>query len=94
MTYDPSRSQKANLLSCQRQYELAKIQADQETSKLRYMIEHPACLRFTQLADRIDEHNLILGRKGAYINNTSRVTPQVSVLDFPNYNCDMKNEKK
>lgn len=89
MSYDPSCAEMSDQLSCQRQHELAKLVADQETSKLRYMVQHPACQRYTQLADRGEEHRLMLGRPGLATNNAfCRVMPQVSILDYPNYICD------
>jgi len=95
MSYDPSCSEKSNQISCQRQTELAKIQADQETTKLRYMLQYPACSRMTQLADRGKEHCLMLGRKGNYLNNAfCRVLPQVSILDFPNNMCEINTQSK
>jgi hypothetical protein len=55
------------------------------------MVQYPACTRQTQIADRRMEHALLLGRKGLYLNNASvRVTPQVSILDYPNYICETK----
>ena len=97
MSYDPRCSEKANDLSCQRQYELAKRVADQETSKMRYMLLHPACQRMRQLADRTTEHTLTLGRAGLETNNAfNRVLPQFGILDFPNNMCLLaeNNNKK
>jgi hypothetical protein len=89
MSYDPTCAQMSDQLSCQRQYELAKMIADDQSTRLRYCVQNPSCTRFTQLADRRMEHALMLGRKGLYINNDSvRVTPQVSILDYPNYICE------
>lgn len=89
MSYDPTCSQLSDQLSCQRQYELAKMLEDKNSAKLRYSVQNPACSRLTQLADRGTEHGLMLGRKGLYLNNASvRVTPQVSILDYPNYICE------
>lgn len=92
MSYDPTCAQIADQLSCQRQLELAKMLQDKETAKMRYMLQHPACSRFTQLADRGLEHKLQIDRTGLWLNCSSqRITPQVSILDFPNYNCGKQN---
>lgn len=86
MSYDPSCAIESDKLSCLRQVELAKTIADQESSKMRYMILNPSCSRLTQLADRVAEHDLTLGRPGLKMNNTfCRVTPQVSILDYPQH---------
>ena len=91
MSYDPTCAQMSDELSCQRQYELAKILADQQAERSRYMLVNPACTRFTQLANRVDEHVLQLGRGGIKQNNSfCRVMPQVSILDYPNYICEKK----
>lgn len=91
MSYDPTCSQISNQLSCQRQLELAKMLQDKETAKMSYMLGHPACSRFTQLADRGIEHNLQLNRDALLMNCSSqRITPQVSILDYPNYQCKAK----
>lgn len=97
MSYDPVCAQMSDELSCRRQHELAKIQADQETAKLRYAILNPGCNRLTQLANREDEHKLQLGRQGNHMNNAfSRALPNVSILEFPqhclNY-CQYGNAK-
>jgi hypothetical protein len=84
MSYDPNCATESNKMSCQRQLELAKYIEDQQTSKLQYMILNPACSRLTQMADRVTEHNLTLGKSGVKMNNSfCRVTPQVSILDYP-----------
>lgn len=95
MSYDPYCASTSDKLSCDRQFELAKLIADQERDKLRYMIANPACSRYTQLADRVEEHGLQLGRPGLKQNNTfCRVMPQVSILDYPNYICETSKNKK
>ena len=89
MSSDPTCAKMSEELSCQRQYELAKILADQQTEKMRYMLVNPACTRFTQLADRAQEHNLQLGWCGMNRNNANncycRVMRQVSILDYPQH---------
>lgn len=95
MSYDPTCAQMSDQLSCQRQYELAKMLADDQSARLRYCVQNPSCTRMTQLADRRTEHGLMLGRKGLYLNNASvRVTPQVSILDYPNYICETSKPGK
>jgi len=90
MSYDPTCGLTSDKISCDRQMELAKMMSDQETDKLRYMILNPACTRMTQLADRVEEHNLQLGATGFKMNNTfCRVMPQARILDFPNYICEV-----
>lgn len=87
MSYDPSIGSESDRLSCERQVALAKMIADQETSVLRHTIIDPACSRYAQIADRVKEHELTLGRSGIKINNSqTRVTPQVSILNYPQYN--------
>lgn len=89
MSYDPTCEQVSAQISCQRQLELAKIVADQETSKLRYMIVNPACSKYTQLPD-YGVYSL-QGQPGLKRENTyCRVMDQVSILDYPNYMCETK----
>lgn len=95
MSYDPACANLSDEISCARQYELAKMIADEQTNKLQYMVINPACNRMTQLADRVEEHQLQLGRPGLKANNSfCRVMRQVSILDFPNNMCLTNKQDK
>lgn len=88
MSYDPNCQAASDKLSCERQVELAKMIADQERDKLRYMILNPACSRMTQLADRVREYDVQLGA-----NTYCRVMQHARILDFPNYICETPKNK-
>lgn len=93
MTYDPNIGLASDKMSCERQIQLAKMIADEESSKLRYLVANPSCSRYTQLADRAKEHDLTLGRSGIKMNNSfCRVLPQSSILQFPNNMCILSKQ--
>lgn len=57
---DTSCMQAASDMSCAAMLQLAKKEYDQNASVLSYQVVHPACDKYSQLADRGDEYKLFL----------------------------------